>query len=638
MNEKKHQFKPFVSMDTAMSETTAVSIGLGILFAVIFAASNVYLGLKTGLTIAAAIPASILGTGILKAVFRKDSILEANLVASVAAVGESIAGGIIFTLPAIIIWGHDLSMVSIAIITILGGLIGTLFVIPFREYLIVEEHGVLMFPESVAAYEILVNANKGGEGFKTVLKGLGMGGAFKFLSGGLGLWSEGPVWAITKLGTAFGFNAVASLLGVGFIVGTGVAILMFSGALLAWFGFIPLIKFIGSGATTPIFPATQLISEMSAIAIWSNYIRYIGAGAVATGGFISLAKSAPAIISSFKEAMKGLKAEKTAHKVERQHIDTPLTFVGAGAIAVFLIVWLLPLSTGIPKVGFIVSFLVIFFSFFFGVVSARMTGIMGASNNPVSGMTIASLLVIASVIKATGVNPELGKIMAIIAAGVVCVSISTSGGVAQSLKHTYLIGGTPKKIEWSMFAGLVVAAFAAGGVVLMLHKAFGLGSVDVPAPQAGLMRMLSEGVMTGEIPWTLVIIGVVIGIVINFLGLSILPIALGLYLPIQLSAAILTGALVREVVEMKFKKNKTEQKGRIEKGILLSSGLVAGDALIGILLAVFITLGKDLSAFGAKFGAITTNSTVGFVIFAALAVWIYAQVVSGKASDEQLPE
>lgn len=638
MNEKKHQFKPFVSMDTAMSEATAVSIGLGILFAIIFAASNVYLGLKTGLTIAAAIPAAILGTGVLKAIFKKNSILEANLVASVAAVGESIAGGIIFTLPAIIIWGHDLSMVSIAIITILGGLIGTLFVIPFREYLIVEEHGVLLFPESVAAYEILVNANKGGEGFKTVLKGLGAGGAFKFLSGGLGLWAEGPTWVIAKLGTAFGFNAVASLLGVGFIVGTGVAILMFSGALLAWFGFIPLIKFIGAGASSPIFPATKLISEMSAIEIWSNYIRYIGAGGVAAGGFISLAKSAPAIISSFKEAMKGLKAEKTAHKIERQHIDTPLTYVGAGAIAVFLIVWLLPLSAGIPKVGMIVSFLVIFFSFFFGVVSARMTGIMGASNNPVSGMTIASLLVIASVIKLSGVDPELGKIMAIIAAGVVCISIATSGGVAQSLKHTYLVGGTPKKIEWAMFAGLVVSAFAAGGVVLMLHKAFGLGSVDVPAPQAGLMRMLSEGVMTGEIPWTLVIIGVVIGIVIDFLGLPILPIALGLYLPIQLSSAILTGALVRKFVEKRFKADVKEQKGRVEKGILLCSGLVAGDALIGILIAVFITFGKDLSAFGAKFGAITTNSTVGFAIFMALAVWIYTQVISGKASDEQLPE
>jgi len=638
MNEKKHQFKPFVSMGTAMSETTVVSIAVGILFAIIFAASNVYLGLKTGLTISAAIPASILGTGILKAVFKRDSILEANLVASVAAVGESIAGGIIFTLPAIIIWGHDLNTLSIGIITILGGLIGTLFVIPFREYLIVEEHGVLMFPESVAAYEILVNANKGGEGFKTVLKGLGMGGAFKFLSGGLGIWSEGPTWVIAKLGTAFGFSAVASLLGVGFIVGTGVAILMFSGAFLAWFGLIPLIKFIGAGATSPIFPSTQLISEMSAIAIWSKYIRYMGAGAVATGGFISLVKSAPAIISSFKEAIKGLKAEKTAHNIERQHIDTPLTFVGAGAIAVFLIVWLLPLSTGIPKVGFIVSLLVIFFSFFFGVVSARMTGIMGASNNPVSGMTIASLLVIASVIKASGVDPELGKIMAIIAAGVVCISIATSGGVAQSLKHTYLVGGTPKKIEWAMFAGLVVSAFAAGGVVLMLHKAFGLGSSDVPAPQAGLMKMLSEGVMTGDIPWVLVIIGVVIAIVINFLGLPILPIALGLYLPIQLSTAILTGAIVRQFVDMKFKESKTEQKGRIEKGILLSSGLVAGDALIGILIAVFITLGKDLSSFGAKFGAITQNANIGIIIFFALAIWIYAQVVSGKASDEELPE
>jgi len=639
MNEHKKNFKPFVSMDTVMSETTVVSIGLGILFAVIFAASNVYLGLKTGLTIAAAIPASILGTGLLKGIFKKDSILEANLVAATAAVGESIAGGIIFTLPAIIIWGHDLSATSIAMITILGGLIGMLFVVPFREYLIVEEHGVLMFPESVAAYEILVNANKGGEGFKTVLKGLGVGGAFKFMSGGLGLWTEGPSWAIAKLGTAFGFSAVASLMGVGFIVGTGVAILMFAGAFFAWFGLIPLIKFIGMSVTTPIFPATQLISEMSAGDIWSNYIRYIGAGAVAAGGFISLAKSAPAIINSFKNAMSGLGAGNGGvNKAERQHTDTPLTFVGAGAIAVFLIVWLVPLSAGIPKVGMVVSLLVVFFSFFFGVVSARMCGIMGASNNPVSGMTIASLLVIASVIKLSGVNPELGKIMAIIAAGTVCVSIATSGGVAQSLKHTYLVGGTPKKIEWTMFAGLVVSSFAAGGVVLMLHKAFGLGSADVPAPQAGLMKMLSEGVMTGDIPWTLVIVGVVIGIMIDLLGLPILPIALGLYLPIDLSAAILTGALVRTFVEKKFKSNATAQKGRVEKGILLCSGLVAGDALIGILIAGFITFGKDLSAFGSKFGAITQNPTLGFIMFILLGAWIFLQVIAGKASDEELPE
>lgn len=636
MNETQSKvgFKPFVSMDTVIPETSIVAIILGIIFAMVFAAANVYLGLKTGLTIAAALPASILGTSILKGLFRRNSILEANLVAATAAVGESIAGGIIFTLPAIIIWGKDLGVVSIAVITMLGGLVGMLFVVPFREYLIVEEHGKLMFPESVAAYEILVNANKGGEGFKTVLKGLGMGGVFKFLSGGFGLWTEGPTWIIAKLGTAFGFNAVASLLGVGFIVGTGVAILMFAGALLAWFGFIPLIKFIGMGIDTPIFPATKLISEMAPIEIWSYYIRYIGAGAVAVGGFISLAKSAPAIISSFREAMKGLQAEKAAHHVERQHMDTPLTWVGAGAIAVFLITWLVPLASGVPKIGLAVAVLVVFFAFFFGVVSARMCGIMGASNNPVSGMTIASLLVIASVIKMSGINPELGKVVAIIAAGIVCVSIATSGGVAQSLKHTYLIGGTPKKIEWTMYAGLVFSAFAAGGVVLMLHNAFGLGSSAVPAPQAGLMQMLSEGVMTGNIPWTLVIIGAIIGIFIELLGLPILPIALGLYLPISLSAAILTGAIVRKIVDTKYAKDKAESEKRVEKGILLCSGLVAGDALIGILIAVFITLGKDLTVVGSKLGAISTNSTVAFAIFVALAAWIYAQVVSGKVEKK----
>ncbi len=636
MNETQSKvgFKPFVSMDTVIPETSIISIAVGILFAMVFAAANVYLGLKTGLTIAAAIPAAILGTGLLKGLFKRNSILEANLVAATAAVGESIAGGIIFTLPAIMIWGKDLSVMSIAVITMLGGLIGMLFVVPFREYLIVEEHGKLMFPESVAAYEILVNANKGGEGFKTVLKGLGMGGAFKFLSGGLGFWTEGPAWVVAKLGTAFGFNAVASLLGVGFIVGTGVATLMFAGALLAWFGFIPLIKFIGMGIDTPIFPATSLIRDMSAIQIWSYYIRYIGAGAVAVGGFISLAKSTPAIISSFRDAMKGLKAEKAAHHVERQHIDTPLTWVGAGAIAVFLITWLVPLAAGVPKIGFAVAILVVFFAFFFGVVSSRMCGIMGASNNPVSGMTIASLLVIASVIKMSGIDPELGKVLAIMAAGIVCVSIATSGGVAQSLKHTYLIGGTPKKVEWAMYAGLVFAALAAGGVVLMLHNAFGLGSSAVPAPQAGLMMMLSEGVMTGNIPWTLVLIGAVMGIFIELLGLPILPIALGLYLPIALSSAILTGAVVRKAVDMKFASNKAEGDKRVEKGILLSSGLVAGDALIGILIAVFITLGKDLSTVGAKFGAITSNSNVAIAIFMGLAAWIYAQVISGKVETK----
>ncbi len=634
--ETKEEFKPFISMETNLPEVNITTLVMGIIFTVIFAAANVYLGLKTGITIAAAIPGSILGTGLLKCLFKKNSILEANLVASMAAVGESIAGGIIFTLPAIIIWGNELSTTSIGIMTMLGGILGIIFIVPFREYLIVEEHGKLMFPESIAVTEILINANKGGDGLKTVMKGIGVGGLFKFLGGGVAIFTEEPMWAISKLGTAFGLNAVASLLGVGFIVGLEVAIFMFSGAMLAWFGFIPLIKFIGDLVPTAIFPSPVPISQMDASQIWSFYIRYIGAGAVATGGFISLIKSAPAIINSFREAIKGLKAEKASGKVERQHIDTPLTWVIAIAIGGFLIASFLPMVTGIPKLGMLVAFLVILLSFFFGVVSARMCGTVGASNNPVSGMTIASLLVLATVIKVTGIGggPDSSKVLAIVAAGIACISISTSGGVAQSLKHTYLIGGTPKKIEWSMYLGLIFAAFASGGVIIMLHKAFTLGSVAVPAPQAGLMRMLAEGVMTGNIPWTLVIIGVVFGIFIFLLGLPVLAIALGFYLPIGLSAAILIGALVRELVNIKFKKSSLLSK-RIEKGVLLSSGIVAGDALIGILIAGLITLGKDLTFIGKSLGHISHNPWFSLVFVGLVAIFIFVTCSTGKIDNDE---
>jgi len=634
--ESLTHFKPFVPMNKELPESNKITIIMGISFAILFAAANVYLGLKTGLTIAAAIPGSILGTGLLKLLFKKNSILEANLVASMAAVGESIAGGIVFTLPAIIIWGQNLTAVQIGVITMLGGLLGTLFIVPFREYLIVEEHGKLLFPESVAVAEILINANEGGDGLKTVFKGIGLGGVFKFLGGGIAIFSEEPMWAIPKLGTAFGLNAVASLMGVGFIVGMEVAMYMFAGALLAWFGFIPLVAFLGKFTPVAIFPGPAPISELVPIQIWSYYIRYIGAGAVAIGGFISLIKSAPAIINSFTQAMKGLKGEKSEKHTERQNIDTPLTWVIGGAVTVFLIVWFVPIVKGIPALGFLPALLVVFFAFFFGVVSARMCGVAGASNNPVSGMTIASLLVMATVIKLTGVGggADTAKVMAIIAAGIVCVSIAVSGGVSQSLKHTYIIGGTPKKVEWSMYLGLIVAAFSAGGVILLLHKAFGLGTQQAPAPQAGLMRMLSEGVMTGNIPWTLVIIGVIIGIFIFLLGLPILPIALGFYLPIGLSASILIGAIVRALVDKKYKNTK-ESEERAEKGVLLSSGIVAGDALVGILIAGFITAGIDLTSVGKKLGAISGSPWTALVFIFIVCIYIYMNVISGKVETKE---
>lgn len=625
---KGEDYVPFVPTSEAMPETTLISVAIGCLFAVVFAAANVYLGLQVGLTIAAGIPASILGAGMLKIVFKRNNILEANMIQSIAAMGESIAGGIIFTLPAVIMWGMKLSLITIIICTALGGLLGILFVVPFRKYLIVEQHGELIFPEGMAAAEVLVTGMEGGSGFKTVMKGLCTGGLFKFLSGGLKIWKESPEWVVAPMQhTIFGFNAMASIAGVGYIVGIQVALYMFGGALLAWFGLIPLIKYVGTGLAAPLFPSATLIKNMDAWEIWSKYIRYIGAGAVAAGGFISLGRSLPTIIKSFKTAIQGAGASKDSNKdIKRTDIDTPMSWVLGGAVLVFILSWLLP---GI-KVGILGALLVVLFAFFFAVVSARMAGIIGVSNNPVSGMTIATLLFVTAVLKVTGHTGNKGMLVAIIVGAIVCVAIAVAGGASQSLKTTYIIGGTPKKVEMGMYLGLVIASIAGGGVLLMLNATYGMGTKAVPAPQAMLMSMVVKGVMTGQLPWALVFIGVIIGVFCALTGLPILPVALGLYLPIHLSAAVLFGGIIRSLVDNKFKKDKEQAKIQTEKGILLSSGLVAGDALMGILLAI-LTVVKVGSAtisskiaIGTKFiPAISGSSWTALVAFLILGLYIY---------------
>ncbi|MGG7163228.1 OPT family oligopeptide transporter [Clostridium ihumii] len=629
---KGEDYMPFVPTDVAMPEVSAISIGIGIIFACIFAAANVYLGLQVGMTIAAGIPASILGATLLKAVFKRNNILEANMIQAVAAMGESIAGGIIYTLPAIILWGMDLKLPTIILCTTLGGLLGIVFVIPFRKYLIVEQHGELIFPEGMAAAEVLVTGMEGGSGLKTVLTGIGGGAIFKFCSAALQIWKESPEWVIKPVqGTIIGVNAMASLVGVGFIVGIQVALYMFGGALVAWFGLIPLIKYVGAGLQTPLFPSTQLIADMGAWDIWKNYIRYIGAGAVAAGGFISLGKSLPTIIKSFKTAMQGLGGDKGGAATKRTEVDTPLSWVLVAAIFVFVAAIFLP---GL-KIGVVGSFLAVLFTFFFAVVSARMAGIIGVSNNPVSGMTIATLLFVTGVLKLVGYQGKAGMLVAITAGAIVSIGTSVAGGVSQSLKTTYIIGGTPKKVEWGMYAGIVIASAAGGAVLLLLHNTYGLGSEALAAPQATLMSMVVEGVMTAQLPWALVIVGAVIGIFCELAGLPILPVALGLYLPIHLSAAILTGGIIRKLVEKKFKSNEDQVKLQTERGILLSSGLVAGDALTGIVVALITTFGvADKVAIGPKMLPALANSPwtalVAFVILAFL-VYKFASKVEEKA-------
>lgn len=627
---KGEDYIPFVPTSEVMPETTGYAIIIGIIFACVFAAANTYLGLKVGMTISAGIPGAILATGLLKGAFKRNSILEANMVASLAAMGESIAGGIIFILPALILLGFGLSIIQVVFVTVVGGIMGVFFITPLRRFLIVEEHGELIFPEAMAASEVLVAGSVGGSGFKTVVTGIGVGGVYKFVAGGLGFWPETATYTFTNYqGTQIGVDALASLLGVGFIIGTKVSALMFGGGVVAWFALIPLIKFIGIGLTVPIFPGTIPIAEMSASNIWSNYIRYIGTGAVATGGIISLARSLPTIVSSFRQAIGGI-GSKEGSKVERINIEAPLVWVVGAATFGFLGTWLIPSIGG----GLLGGILAILFSFFFAVVSARMVGIIGASSNPVSGMTIATLLVVTTLLKITGLVGNEGIKTALLISGVVCVAIAVAGGTAQSLKTTFIIGGTPKDVQVGMFIALAIASFAAGGVVLLLDKAYGIGTEQVAAPQASLMRLIVEGIMTAQLPWTLVIVGAAIAGFCALAGIPILPVALGIYLPISLSSPVLIGGIIRRLVEHRFKSDEIQKDDSVDRGVLLASGLVAGDALIGILIAVLAVLEVNIGLGSTLFPMISQSNLLSFIMFMALGAWVYIFAVKKSKGVE----
>ena len=648
-------YVPYIRTTEAMPELTGYSIIMDVLFALIFAAANTYLGLKVGITISAGIPGAILATGLLKGLFRRNNILEANVVASLSAMSESIAGGIIFVLPALILLGFGLSITTIVIVTVIGGLMGVFFITPVRRYLIVQEHGTLIYPESMAAAEVLVTGSEGGTGFRTVLLGMGVGGIYKLLSGGFMFWGENSSYTITSYqGTIIGVDTLASLMGVGFIVGTKTSSLMFAGGLVAWLALIPLIKFFGSGMTQPIFPSTVPIADMGAFDIWSKYIRYVGAGAVAAGGFISLARSLPTIIDSFKKALAGMRAGKGTGAVDRMDREAPLTWVIAAAALGFLLTWFVPMVGGGP-VG---ALMAVIFSFFFAVVSARMVGMIGASNNPVSGMTIAALLVITTVLKLMGNIGNAGMSTALITAGIVCVAVAVAGGTAQSLKTTFVIGGNPRNVQIGMFGALAVASVAAAGTLILLNTAYGIGSVAVPAPQATLMKLIVEGIMTAKLPWTLVLIGVAMAAFCYLADIPILAVALGLYLPVGLSAAVFGGGIVRSLVERAMggsakKRDAAVAEGApsgrspedilktwndrkdkaVERGILLASGLVAGDALMGIVVGACVALKIDIG-FGPKwFPAIAASQLLAFVMFLLLAIWVYFYSTRRPKSD-----
>lgn len=589
---KNEKWKPIIPADKTLPEFTPVSLILGLILAVVFGAANAYLGLRVGMTVSASIPAAVISMGILRYLLRRDSILENNMVQTIGSAGESLAAGAIFTMPALFMWAeesHEVAMPSfteIAAIAVCGGLLGVLFMVPLRNALIVEEHGALPFPEGTACAEVLLAGEEGGAKSKVVFAGLGISALYKFITDGLKLFPSEVHWNLRSLRTAFGLDVLPALAGVGYICGQRVAANMFAGGVLGWFVLIPAIVLFGGD--NMIAPAADRISEMDVMSIWGSYIRYIGAGAVAAGGIISLIKTFPVILRTFTKAVRGIGVRR--QDALRTSRELSMGAVLAGVLLIAVVIWLLP-SVPVRLFG---AMLVIIFGFFFATVSSRMVGLVGSSNNPVSGMAIATLLIATALLKGTGMTGYTGMVSAICVGTVICIVAAMAGDTSQDLKTGFIVGATPMWQQIGELIGAVVAALTIGGVMYLLHAAWGFGnSSQLPAPQATLMKLVVEGVMGGTLPWGLVFCGVFVAIVIEILGLPVLPVSIGLYLPIHLSAPIFVGGMIRKLVESQ--KADTEEaaalkKDRVDRGLLYSSGMIAGEGLIGILLAVLAVI------------------------------------------------
>ena len=616
MDNKKEEFKPYISADKNLPELTATSIILGIILAIVFGAANAYLGLRVGLTISASIPAAVISMGICRGLLRRDNILENNMVQTIGSAGESLAAGAIFTMPALFMWAKEgavdnPSVATIAIIAMLGGTLGVLFMIPLRNALIVEEHGTLPYPEGTACSEVLLAGEEGGASARSVFAGLGIAAVYKFIADGLKVFPSEIAYDFKNYkGAGCGMDVLPSLVGVGFICGPKISSYMFGGGILAWFVLMPLIFVFGSALPDAVYPATKTILELGTSGLWSNYIRYIGAGAVACGGMISLIKSFPMIIRAFRKSMSALKNKQETYTRTTKDLPMNIVLIVSAIIAVLL--WLIP-AVPVSLGG---AILIVIFGFFFVTVSARMVGIVGSSNNPVSGMTIATLLITTIILKATGNIGTGGMIAAITIGSVICIAAAIAGDVSQDLKTGYIVGATPWKQQLGEIFGVLASAVAIGFVMYILNAGYGFGSEELPAPQAGMMKMIVEGVMSGNLPWSLVFVGVFIALIAEPFGIPVLPFAVGMYLPIYTTTGIMVGGVIRLIIDRK-KGTETEKKARANRGVLFASGMIAGEGLIGVLLAVFAFAGVDISL---KQGLNQIGSIVFFVILIALFV------------------
>ncbi len=638
-------YDPFVDAGESLAEFTLKSVGLGILFGIVFGAANAYLGLRAGLTISTSIPVAVMTVAVFRALSRvgvKGTILETNISQTTGSASSSLASGVIFTLPALFMWGMPPELLQMTLLAMSGGLLGILFMIPLRRFLIEREHGKLPYPEGTACAEVLVANEIGGGRARFVFYGLAGGALFKFLTSWIRV-IPGDIHVnipFLKKGQ-LGMDLSAALFGVGYILGPRIAAVMVGGGLLSWLIIIPAIAYWGEARTVPFFPETvNLIRDMEPGQIWTRYVRYIGAGAVATAGIITLIRSIPVMISSFRIGAAQL-SERVGESASesrpdaaatptRTANDLPLKVVGIGMVAIAAVLILVPQvfgSVGGIGVRAVAAFCVILFAFFFVTVASRIVGLVGVTSNPTSGMTIAALLGTASIFLFFGWTDAFGKAAALTVGCVVAIAASISGDTSQDLKTGFLLGATPRKQQTAELIGVITSAVFVCLTVLALGKGFGFGSTELPAPQATLMKLVIDGVLDQNLPWALVAIGAGIAIACEIARIPSLPFAVGVYLPVSTMTPIFVGGLIRLWMERTAKDDATAANRR-ERGVLLGSGFVGGEGLLGVGIAlVAVAKSRRPDGFGTEWlGSELVAMLVGAAAFAVFIAWFFRSV------------
>ncbi len=621
------KFEPFIADGQMVPEFTVKSVLLGALFGIIFGASTVYLALKAGLTVSASIPIAVLAISLGRKWF-KTTILENNIIQTTGSAGESIAAGVVFTLPGFLFLSVEsggaayFNYWTIFTLAMFGGILGTLMMIPLRRSLIVQEHQSLPYPEGTACASVLIAGEKGGDFSKTAYQGLGFAFLYAILQKVLHVIAETPAWVTTQKNKFFPSATVngditPEYLGVGYIIGPKIAGVLAAGGVLAWVGLIPLLSslvpastiaeqlvklgylkdVLTAGGPGGWNPETQEFANTSS-AIYRAYIRQIGAGAVAAGGFITLLKTIPTIISSFKGSMESLKNRQSGVAIARTENDLSFLTVLGGSAALVVLIAILPMIPGDSLISkLMLGVLIIVFGFFFVTVSSRIVGIIGSSSNPISGMTIATLMGTALIFIGIGWTGMVYEPMALVVGGMICIAAANAGATSQDLKTGYIVGATPRYQQIALFIGAIVSSAVIGWTVQILDTPtpamisqgiyHAIGTEDFPAPQGTLMATLIKGLLSFNLDWQFVLVGVFVSIVMEMCGVKALSFAVGLYLPLSTTLPIFAGGLIKGAADMvRKRKGEGEEDAELGKGSLFATGLVAGGALFGVIVAV----------------------------------------------------